>query len=350
MSFGFSVGDFIAVGKLITDITNSLRDAGGSKSEYQELLRELDSLHHALRYLDKLQLNNSSSMNLDSIKYAALSCRRPLEQFLSKIKRYDKSLGVWSKEGGLRSAADKLRWAYGQKDEICKLQSYLSVHVGIINILLAEHGLEMMDIASEKVESDHRHIREGLDNTRNIIEGIKSSVTAQVVAVQRMNDMLSRLFQMASGEFRTSWKSLSEMVARVCVSTQQIYCVVLEIKSSLALGDTRWTFFQAPIVVEDALGLKFPLPSEYDFLLLDTIIKHRFLEGLGSLEVKVGNYEFFNTKQSTEVLSPDVRLLPGTSITMAILFQIPEVTEDICPIPRCRSDQTATTPGGGRTW
>ena len=39
MSFGFSVGDFIAVGKLVFEITDSLR---GSSEEYQELVRELE--------------------------------------------------------------------------------------------------------------------------------------------------------------------------------------------------------------------------------------------------------------------------------------------------------------------
>lgn len=67
MSFGFSVGDFLAVGKLITDITNSLSEAGGSKSEYQELLRELDSLNHALKHLEKLRSDNAASANLESI-------------------------------------------------------------------------------------------------------------------------------------------------------------------------------------------------------------------------------------------------------------------------------------------
>jgi hypothetical protein len=119
--FGFSIGDFIAVGSLITDITCSLREVGGSKSEYQELLRELESLQHALSHLDKLQVGGSSPVDLDSIKYAALSCRRPLEQFLANIRKYDKSLGVWNERGRLRSAADKVRWAFGQKNEISKL-------------------------------------------------------------------------------------------------------------------------------------------------------------------------------------------------------------------------------------
>jgi hypothetical protein len=41
MSFGFSVGDFITISKLIAEITGGLKDAGGAKSEYQELLRAL---------------------------------------------------------------------------------------------------------------------------------------------------------------------------------------------------------------------------------------------------------------------------------------------------------------------
>ena len=94
MSFGFSVGDFIAVGSLITDIASSLQEAGGSKSEYQEILRELEGLERALSYLDKVKSGDACSMNIASIKYAALSCRRPLEQFLNKIKKYDNALGV----------------------------------------------------------------------------------------------------------------------------------------------------------------------------------------------------------------------------------------------------------------
>ncbi|KAE8446484.1 hypothetical protein EG329_011947 [Mollisiaceae sp. DMI_Dod_QoI] len=348
MSFGFSVGDFLAVGTLIADISRCLADSGGSKDDYQELLRELESLQHALKHLDKLQIDDSSSANLDSIKYAALSCRRPLENFLSKIKKYDKALGMWSKEGRLKSAANKVRWAYGQKDEIRKLQGYLNIHVGTINILLAEHGLEMMNLASEKVEADHLRIRERLDDTRSIVNWIKDSVSAQATAVKFTNSMLSRVFDVITGDFRLSFKSLETMVEKVCVSTQQIYGVVLEIKGSLALGDTRWTFFQAPLLVEDALGFRFPVPSEYDYALLDTIIRHRFLDGPGSFDVELGNYELFKTNDSKKVLSSKERLLPGTSITMAILVSKPELTDDICPMPLCRSNRSTAVLGGGR--
>lgn len=214
MSFGFSVGDFLAVGKLIADITNSLREAGGSKSEYQELLRELESLNHALKHLDKLPINGASA-NLESIKYTALSCQRPLEQFLGKIEKYDKALGIWGGANPIKKTADKLRWAFGEKDEIKKLQSYLNIHIGTINILLAEHGLEKMNLASEKGELDQLHIRERLENTKSLMQWIKDSVIAQTAAMQKTNSMLMELFGMVSGELGSSLKSLGEMVAKV---------------------------------------------------------------------------------------------------------------------------------------
>jgi len=215
MSFGFSVGDFIAVGKLISDIAKSLRETGGAKSEYQELVRELESLQQALHHLDKLHINSSKPQDLASIKYAALSCRRPLEQFLSKIKKYDKSFNVWNKDGVLRSTADKLKWAYGQKDEIKRLQGYLNVHIGTISILLAEHGLEMMNIASEEEKIDQAQIRERLDYTRELMEKINTTVSGQTLAISTTNSMLTRLCQLVSGDFHLSWRSLVGMVAKV---------------------------------------------------------------------------------------------------------------------------------------
>jgi hypothetical protein len=215
MSFGFSVGDFVTVGSLIADIICSLQEVGGSKSEYQELLRELESLKHALSHLDKLHVGASSPTNLDSIKYAALSCRRPLEQFLANIKKYDKSLGTWSQPGSLRSAADKVRWAFGQKNEIIKLQSYLNIHVGTINILLAEYGLEMINISSEKNEANQLHVRERLESTHQVIQWIRNSVSAQGFAIQTTSSMLSKLLEMVSGEVLTSLKSFGEMVSKV---------------------------------------------------------------------------------------------------------------------------------------
>jgi DNA repair exonuclease SbcCD ATPase subunit len=215
MSFGFSIGDFIAIGKLVKDISSSLQDVGGAKSEYQELLRELECLKQALQHLNKLHNAGPSSPNLDSIKYAALSCRRPLEQFLEKIRKYDKSLCVSGTGGLFKGAVDKVRWGLGQKEEVRKLQSYLNVHVGTINILLAEFGLEKMDIALNQADKQYSQVKETLNSTRSMIGTISSRLVAQKAVLQSTKTMLARLCDFINGDFRTSWKSLEQMVAKI---------------------------------------------------------------------------------------------------------------------------------------
>jgi len=130
MSFGFPVSDFITVGQIIADITSCL---DGTSSEHQELIRELDTLQKALHHIDTLRPSGCST-DLDSIKYAAIRCRQPLEEFLGSVKKYKRSLGLWNKSNTVVRVAGKLRFGLGKKDEIRKLPNYL-IHVGTINVL-----------------------------------------------------------------------------------------------------------------------------------------------------------------------------------------------------------------------
>jgi hypothetical protein len=141
MTFGFSVGDVISVGKLISEIVSSLQSIGGAKSEYQELTRELHLLVTALRNLDRLEGEASDSRNVDSIKYVILSCRHTLEGFL-RIRGYEKSLGIRSGSHPVIATADKLRWTFSRKEEITRLQTYLNMRIGTINMMLRKHGLD----------------------------------------------------------------------------------------------------------------------------------------------------------------------------------------------------------------
>lgn len=51
MSFGFSVGDFIAVAKLIKDISSTIQ---GASASYQALDLELYSLRRVLDEIEKI--------------------------------------------------------------------------------------------------------------------------------------------------------------------------------------------------------------------------------------------------------------------------------------------------------
>jgi hypothetical protein len=118
----------------------------------------------------------------------------------------------------------------------------------------------------------------------------------------------------------------------------------------VVVGDTQWTHFQAPFVVEDAFSFKFPVPSEYDYGMMENIIHYRFSEGVGAKEVRAGNYELVSTNRRSEVITATSRLLPGAAVVMAI-FVIAQASVDAsCQMPQCGSLQASNCPGGGFIW
>ena len=136
------------------------------------------------------------------------------------------------------------------------------------------------------------------------------------------------------------------------MSTQQIHAIVVELKNNLLGIDTRFTYFQAPVKVEDALGRAFIFASECSIEALDAEIRSRFKNGPGKTEVMAGDFELFNAKNAEQVLtiSEGNGLLPGMSINMAIVLEKEFAEGDKCPMPRCNSKTFVETVGGGRTW
>jgi hypothetical protein len=367
MSFGFSVGDFVAVGGLIVRIIGCLQEAGGAKSEYQELIEQLNTLHKAFLHLDRLHVRGSASSEiLLSIKATALTCRHCLETFLAEIEQFDKSLGVCGKAGVAKTTIDKLCFNFGKKSRVTKLKDYLKIHIRTINILLVQYGFEALDSAAERLETQQKKVQETIEESRIILDGIQGNVAVQTFAMQAVSSTLTTLCRIVSGDFLPSWQCLVNQVTQTwlvidrypsCVKlssvvTQQMYRVVLEIKANVCTPPNgRLNYFQAPLLLEDALGCKLPVPSEYDFSLIEAIIKQRFETGPGAGDVKLGNYEVFETNNSKKVITSNSRLLPGTHITMAVLVdRLAGLGDDVCPMPICGSDRTLQAPGGGLIW
>lgn len=143
MSFGVSVGDFITVGRLIQDIVSSLR--ASSISEYNELIIELHGLQRALNEIEHLKCHPSQEPAISGIKVAALMCQYPLEEFASKLKRFE-SLGLGqaghaSRFEKVKMWSTKLRWGFCMKEEVMKVRGYLVAHVGSLNMRLITQGL-----------------------------------------------------------------------------------------------------------------------------------------------------------------------------------------------------------------
>ena len=143
MSFGISVSDFLAVGKLVADIVTSLRSA--SIAEYRELISELHGLQRALHEIEHFKCTPSQEAAVNGIKVAALLCQYPLDEFAARLRKFER-LGIAG--GKTRSRLEtmklwtrKLQWGFCMKEEVEKLRTYIVVHVGSLNMRLITQGL-----------------------------------------------------------------------------------------------------------------------------------------------------------------------------------------------------------------
>ena len=82
-AFGFSVGDFISALNLVATVIDALREVGGSRTEFRDLIRELYTLETALR-VKRLELDELQSDAKLALEQAASQCQKTIDDFLEK--------------------------------------------------------------------------------------------------------------------------------------------------------------------------------------------------------------------------------------------------------------------------
>lgn len=124
--------------ELCGKIAKALKSVGGSASDYQNVVFELESLQHVLSYLQALQPNASNVSHVNAIRGMALACRLPLQDFLTKIQRYETTMGAFASHS-VKGVAIKTKWALFVADHVQKLRAMVSARVLSITLLLNTH-------------------------------------------------------------------------------------------------------------------------------------------------------------------------------------------------------------------
>ena len=74
---------------------------------------------------------------LDATRAAATACKRPLEDFLERVSKFDKSLGTWdAKEKRFKGIGRRIQFSLALDKEVADLRAALAGHVSTINMLL----------------------------------------------------------------------------------------------------------------------------------------------------------------------------------------------------------------------
>ena len=155
MSFGYSAGDFIAIGQLTWTVYKSCKGAPG---EFQELARELSSLHTILHELEDEAKTSTSLLNRRGV-----GRKRELEALLENlsttinkvddiVKRYH-SLGRDQKQ-----TWDRVKFA---TKDLADLRSKLQLHITGINLFISSLSAGSLARIEGLLNELVRDIREG---------------------------------------------------------------------------------------------------------------------------------------------------------------------------------------------
>ena len=181
------------------------------------MIADWNSLARALQYVDKLDGPPRQALAIAHIKCSALTCRYPLDDFLDKMRKFDKSLGLGSSDGRLKDVGRKAQWGFGlgKKDEINRLRSYLNIHIGTINMQLTQQGFESISLEHEERQANHMALMNSMESSARQLLDVRGDVQAQSLAITETRSVIQTLLGLFSGDIAVPLRVMTEMVTKV---------------------------------------------------------------------------------------------------------------------------------------
>ena len=141
--FGFSVGDFVAAIGVIAKVSKALKDSGGASDEYQHVLRDLQQLELIFSQLLPAApgaADGSTTANPAIQTHVKISLQ-VLQAFLTRISKFEESLGSGAPRGPFHGGRRKAQWALHYSKEVDKLRKEIGTQVNSLNTLLGTENL-----------------------------------------------------------------------------------------------------------------------------------------------------------------------------------------------------------------
>lgn len=367
MSFGFSVGDFIATASLITQVACALREAGGSASQHQHISNKLGFLDRALRDVNRLEPIEGLEAALEEIKTAALRCQLPLLKYLETIRKYDKSLCPGKSSGVMKDVLLKTKWKVSKKLEAAMvLEAEIADYLAAINLLLGLYKVKVDAATEQRARDRSQSLTTALANLQAQNQSVSANVAQVRHQVERGTLIVCKDIEASSNETSRALKilqqncstsiseflktagTLSEVALQICSKVSEIYNNTLWIRTHLSQPDTRHTWLQEPMQWEDAYGRVFPIPAEFDYPMMEGALRGHFREGRGMKLVKNNQWQLFDPSNPRVIFSEENwEPFPGMKITMAMI--IPQFdSQMVCPRLNCLSKSYTDAIGGGK--
>ncbi|KAE8138588.1 hypothetical protein BDV38DRAFT_292185 [Aspergillus pseudotamarii] len=137
MSFGFSVGDFLAGAQLAHKLCQSLSYAKGASKEFQDLTRELFTTHRVLLQVEQLRAcNQLTQSTLNAILFLAAGINEAMEEFMMGWDHYRDSLQRGGSGNRIKDIFRKGKWSISMDSEVDKLRNALRTNMLSLSVLV----------------------------------------------------------------------------------------------------------------------------------------------------------------------------------------------------------------------
>ena len=101
---------------------------------------ELKSLESTLQHLAALQPSEGNLNYVNAVRGMALACQLPLQDFMSKLAKYETSLGPFASPTSITGSRHRVKWALSFREEVDKLRALVTAKHISITLLLASHS------------------------------------------------------------------------------------------------------------------------------------------------------------------------------------------------------------------
>ncbi|KAL4865557.1 hypothetical protein BDV12DRAFT_199968 [Aspergillus spectabilis] len=137
MSFRYAVGDFIAVGNLVSrtiQILVASRDASSDCQTFVATLRSIESSMNTARVSLRVSFGRQDTSN--AVKLELNICQKLFENFLMNYRKYTEDLCNGEKKSFLERELRKISRDLFKPDDVQKLQRNLQWHLQALEVLV----------------------------------------------------------------------------------------------------------------------------------------------------------------------------------------------------------------------
>lgn len=117
------------------DVGGALKEQGGASSDYQQTIRELESIYTILDQLQSTSIMMANPVILNAIKGQAHSLQTILSHFLDQISKYGGPLGCAAPKGFHRGPTSKAKWALLVSKEAAKMKETVTAQSTKLTLL-----------------------------------------------------------------------------------------------------------------------------------------------------------------------------------------------------------------------